>query len=173
MTLTRRLFVRNAAMTATAARFLPVAFAQDRLIAHEETFNEENLTTLSGLSRKSFEAWIGSSFRASLNGKPMGTLLLLTVKDRSPRAEDGSESAAPARPTSQTLQPRSETTLSSGFSLRFKGSGRALTQNTYLLSHDWLGTFPLFLVPSGLSNRWPTCTAVFNLLDSPASKRPG
>src|SRR5256714_10119065 len=35
------------------------------------------------------------------------------------------------------------------FTLQFRGGGRALPQNTYMITHPSLGTFALLLVPSG------------------------
>ncbi|MGB6686747.1 MAG: hypothetical protein WBE76_02790 [Terracidiphilus sp.] len=119
---------------------------------------------------QSFEAYIGSGFRASLNSKPMGTLVLLSVEDMSTKTKDAPDSPAFARQTGQVLRPAREP--AANFSLHFRGSEAVFPQDTYLLSHDWLGTFPLFLVPSGLSTRRPTCTAVFNQLDPPGGRKP-
>jgi len=170
MSLTRRLFLRNTALSAIAVKLFPAAFAQKHLIGQDQTINEENLAVLDGLTRQSFEAWIGSGFRASLNRKPMGSLILLSVEDESPNIRDGSNGEASARPVGQVLRPGREP--AANFSLQFRASGAALPQDTYLLSHDWLGTFPLFLVPSGLSTRRPTCTAIFNQLDSTGARKP-
>jgi hypothetical protein len=39
-----------------------------------------------------------------------------------------------------------------------------------MLSHDWLGTFPLFLVPSDLSGVPSACTAIFAMLNETRPK---
>jgi hypothetical protein len=168
MNLTRRLILRNAAFSAIAANLYPVAFAQKHLIGQDEAFNDENLATLDGLSMQSFEAWIGSSFHASLNRKPMGALTLLSVEDMSAKTSDAPASGVLAGPTGQILPPGREP--AANFSLHFRSSEVVFAQDTYLLSHDWLGTFPLFLVPSGPATRRPTCTAVFNQLDRPGGR---
>jgi hypothetical protein len=41
-----------------------------------------------------------------------------------------------------------------------------------MLAHDWLGTFPLFLVPSGLAGPTSTCMAVFTMLNQISLKKP-
>jgi hypothetical protein len=50
------------------------------------------------------------------------------------------------------------------FSLSFSSrEGDALEQGTYTVSHDALGSFPLFVVP-GSDGRGPTYTALVNRL---------
>jgi len=167
MSPTRRMFVRNAALSAIAARFLPAAFASDRSGDRNETFSEENLVPLISASMKTFEPWIGSRFQISLNRNPKGSLVLVSVEDLSAKAREELNSAGDFHRIGPAPLPGDESSVSS-FALHFRGSGTALPQETYLLSHDWLGTFPLLLVPSGLSTRRPTCTAVFTLIDKQA-----
>jgi hypothetical protein len=57
------------------------------------------------------------------------------------------------------------------FSLRFRKTGVALPQGTYTMDHDWLGTFPLFLVPAGKSGSQSTYTATFSVLDQTGSQK--
>jgi hypothetical protein len=50
-----------------------------------------------------------------------------------------------------------------GFALLFLGTGQvALGQGTYTMSHSELGTFPLFLVPTGESEKGRYFEAVIN-----------
>lgn len=156
MSPTRRLFLQNAALATIAANLPFRAFAQNHFIS-EKGFEPENLTLFNGVSRQTFEPWIGARFFVSLNKRPMGSIVLLSVDDLDPNAKTMPDSAEiPIRGSSVT---RASTIT--GFSLQFKRTGTPLHQDTYLLSHDWLGTFPLFLVPSGLPGVQSTCTAVF------------
>lgn len=104
----------------------------------------------------------------SHNGKQLGTVVLVSVKEiPSPEALS---SARASRMVGAV--PASSGGLSiAGFSLRFKGTGTALPQDTYTLTHSWLGVFPLFLVPSGAGASLATYTATFNLLDPSRSNR--
>jgi hypothetical protein len=142
--------------------------SQNQLHDQSEAFDPENLTIFAGVSSQTFEQWIGSSFRVSLGKQSQGSLLLTAVnviKPANPQAHENTK-----------LQPEGGSILGSlkqpsvtSFSLHFQRSGTPLQQNTYLLDHNWLGTFPLFLVPSGLSARSSTCTAVFSLLGKVAA----
>jgi hypothetical protein len=52
------------------------------------------------------------------------------------------------------------------FVLVFSGQGLSLPQDTYMLVHEALGTFPLFLVPGGVNGRGQeTLIAVINRVD--------
>jgi hypothetical protein len=171
MTPTRRLFIQNAAFSVIAATLFPAAFAQKPPKSQGQTFNPDDLTALDGVSMQTFEAWIGSSFRVSLNNKTLSQLVLLSVEEMNTGAkEESSAGQAVIRRTSPVSQAPPGPAVTS-FALRFQGSGAALKQNTYLLSHNWLGNFPLLLVPSGLSGSRPTCTAVFSMLDQRGPKR--
>ena len=74
-----------------------------------------------------------------------------------------SATTPPARDVLSMHEPP-KTPIATSFSLLFRRSGAALPQDTYMLDHDWLGTFPLFLVPSGDITNSSTCTATFTLL---------
>jgi hypothetical protein len=178
---TRRLFLQNASLTVIATSLLPAALSQKHLNEEEDTFSQENLAALDGVSMQTFAAWIGSSFHVTLNRKPLGSLVLLSVQDfgqdgskneskEAEHARDASDRPAAVRWIGPQPQPLDESPVTS-FALHFKGAGAALPQDTYLLSHDWLGTFPLFLVPSGLSTRRPTCSAVLSLLNDTGEKK--
>ena len=141
----------------------PLAVAQRHLQSHGEAMDDETLSIFDHISTATFEQWIGSSFQLSLNGKPMDKLVLLSVtKTNPPEAvnSSGREGKVPTASAGPSI---------SGFSLRFRGTGNALPQDTYTLTHSWLGTFPLFLVPSGTGGARSTYTATFNVLDSSKS----
>jgi hypothetical protein len=161
---TRRLFLRSAAFSAVAARFPLSAFTQELLHDSDKRFDPEILSIFDGVSRQTFEPWIGSLFRVSLNNKPRGSLLLLAVDEIVAATSDEPDDATVVRsvnphPISSNRSPIR------GFSLRFRRVGNPLPQDSYMLSHDWLGDFPLFVVPSGLPGAPSTCTATFTLLN--------
>ena len=160
---TRRLFLRDAALSVIVASVAAPAFAQKPIIPRNEIFAPENLSTLDGISAQVFEPWIGSSFRVSSGNKSMGSLILLSVLEAGSETKNIASNPSLVRRVGQVPQATSGLAVTS-FSLRFQSSRATLPQDTYLLSHEWLGTFPLLLVPSGLSGTHTTCTAVFSLL---------
>jgi len=160
----RRLFLQNAALSVAAASLAPSVFAQKLLSSQPQMFSQENLTALDGISMQTFEPWVGSTFRVSLNNTSKGSLVLVSVNDMTTETQGAAGSSiAPGsvRPALRSLGGPA----TASFALHFRGSGAALSQDTYMLSHDWLGTLPLLLVPSGLLGSRPTCTAVFSLLN--------
>jgi len=160
----RRRFMKNAALFVTAAAVFPLnAPPQDQLKDHDETFDPEKLAIFAGVSPATFEPWIGSRFRVSKKSKALGSLVLLSVnvvETAKPKV------SAPVRfqDNSVSISRFVKTLEINTFSLRFRRSGSPLPQDTYTLDHNWLGTFPLFLVPSGLTGQTSTCTAIFALL---------
>lgn len=167
---TRRRFLHDAAFSAIAASFAPAAIAQGRFNGEGEAFSDENLAALEGVSMETFEPWIGSRFRVSLDRKPKGNLVLHAVEDMSAKAKD-----APALPAADPLTgpaPKTgEAPAVSTFALHFRSTGTQLPQETYLLSHEWLGSFPLLLVPCRPNAPRPTCTAIFSLLKGTGGKK--
>ena len=144
---TRRQFVRIAAGIAICAQFPFRGIAQNR--GSDVGRAPETEDPLAGMTAETFSAWIGSEFRATLKRQPAGTLTLLSVTTLEPKPGTSSAVKAAASPATTS------------FALRFSKTGSPLTQETYTLEHDWLGTFQLLLVPSGAP---AACTAVFNLL---------
>ena len=161
---TRRLFLHNATFSAIAASVLPGAFGEGRSNGRAENFSQQDLAVFGGTSIRTFEPWIGSRFRVSLHGKPMGALVLLSVEDLIPKPITQSDSPATSNRIGPEMRPVFEPEMSS-FALHFKGPATALPQDTYKVTHDWLGSFSLFLVPAGPSARRATCTAVFTLIN--------
>jgi len=177
MNSTRRLFLQKAALSIVAVNFPLATFCQKLLNSRTKGFDPETLTIFNGVSSQTFEPWIGSRFRVSLNNKPKGSLVLLSVNDAD--SETGPEKSVDAKQepyranTVRRIGPvsgSSEASATASFSLHFQRIGNALPQDTYMLSHDWLGTFPLFIVPSGLAGAPSTCTAIFTLLKQTPSK---
>ena len=169
---TRRIFLQNAALSVIAASLTPAAFAQTLVTDKNPAFAPDNLALFDGVSSQTFEPWIGASFRVSLNKQPRGSLVLLSVNEMNTEATG--TLGSPEIVTRIGRVPQSANgPMTTSFALHFQGSGTPLEQNTYTLSHDWLGTFPLLLVPSGLHGQRPTCTAVFNQLDQARPKKLG
>jgi len=163
MLLSRRFFLRNAALSLLAVKLPFNGFAQNRLNGQDNGFDPESFALFDGISHQTFEPWIGSRFRLSLNNKSLGWLVLLSVNEINPNPKEAPDDTTAISGVGP-VQGSSPQAAITSFSLRFRGTGAALPQNTYMLAHDWLGSFPLFLVPSGRKGTGPTYTAVFTLL---------
>jgi hypothetical protein len=159
----RRRFLQEAALSILAAQFPFSAFAQKISGNQGKEFDAENLAIFDRVSPQTFEPWIGSNFRIRLNNKSMGVLVLASVNVIDTATVTTSATTPPARDVLSMHEPP-KTPIATSFSLLFRRSGAALPQDTYMLDHDWLGTFPLFLVPSGDITNSSTCTATFTLL---------
>lgn len=161
---TRRSFLQGAALALLTTTLSPSAYTQRRL--QGEVMNDATLSIFDNVSTETFQQWIGSSFQLSQNGKLVDTLVLTSVKKaNSPETLNNAKASrilgrVPAASTEPSI---------SGFSLHFRGAGHTLPQDTYTLTHSWLGSFPLFLVPSGAVGAPPTYTATFAVLNLPKS----
>lgn len=148
----RRNFLKIASLSAVATSFLPRGFA---LTAQRAVAASADATVLLGLSAASFKPWIGSRF--GLVDYSNAHLVLTSVNEQL--------HSAPVATTPRAGQPAAskQPMYTLGFSLRFQinGLSHPLKQDTYLLSHNGLGRFPLFLVPSGKS-ALSTCSAQFS-----------
>ena len=147
---TRREFIQKALAVAISSQFAMHAVAQGRSSSKSTDSEGAAADPLEGASAQTFEPWIGSSFRASLKNAFVGTLTLVAVDGAKDEEALGVPSARGAAITT--------------FALRFRKVGAPLAQATYTLEHDWLGTFSLLLVPSGLRGSTSTSSAVFTLL---------
>jgi hypothetical protein len=167
---TRRRFLAGAALAISGASFARLMAQQSPKI-RGGLFDPDSLSILEGASAQTFERWIGSSFRISLNGRPVGSLVLVSVDEPGTDTSTFNDrSRASVRPLNRIVAAQeSEAPSTTTFSLHFQASGKALPQDTYLLSHDWLGTFPLFLVPSAPGGK-AGYTATFTLLNDAARK---
>jgi hypothetical protein len=106
------------------------------------------------LTRARFEALVNSGFEVRTASGDRNYLVLASVEDLK-IAEPVSEANIAVRaPRPSAAAPRTET-----FALHFYGSGPKLPQDTYKVTQASLGTFDLFIVPSGNSY-----LAVFNRL---------
>lgn len=150
MSLTRRRFIETASLSLLATTVLPAALASQK----DQTFNSDGLALLDSLSRQTFEPYIGERFQVS---DANVSLVLLSVT-----AAPGPSEGAKLHMVGRVPKPSQQALT--GFSLRFQGSGTPLKQGTYKLKNASLGTFPLFLVPSGPGVSPLRYTAVFNLL---------
>jgi len=152
MSLTRRRFIETGSISLLASAALPKMFA---LSASDSRFSAEDIVVLDSVSQQTFTRLIGESFAVSLNGASKGSLTLIAVT-----------SASSTLTTPKTRQAASVSSLLSpapaGYSIRFQRSGSPLTQETYTLHNDGIGTFPLFIVPAGPGAAPDTYTAIFN-----------
>lgn len=128
MAISRRRFMRAGAIAAIAAGIcLKPSFntlAQD-LIGQ---FGGSTTDPLANYTQATFTQYVNSIFR--LYGRVTVDVTLMKVEDTLPAKvsrEGGRES----------------------FALHFRGGGISLPQDSYLVEHAALGTFRLFLVPSG------------------------
>jgi hypothetical protein len=160
MSISRRRFVRSAALSALAGTALRSAWARPGLASKDETFSPENLVALNGISMQTFQSLAGESFTVSSGGRVLGSVTLISVTGFKLPA------ALPNKPRVMVVGrlPLTTTQLLSGFSVRFQGSGATLPQGTYTLANNSIGSLPLLLVPSGPGSSPNTYTAVFNLL---------
>jgi hypothetical protein len=160
MSVTRRRFVEVASLSLLAGAALPAAFAQDGVGEKTEPFSSENLLVLNDASQKTFERFIGERFAIRNAERALGSLTLLSVEAAPPIP-------APAKHMVGRV-PKAAPRSLTGFSLRFQGSGGTLPQGTYTFRNAGLGSFPLFIVPSGPRVTPHTYTAVFTSFAEPA-----
>ena len=162
---TRRRFLAGAPWLSRELHW-PDSMAQQSPKIRGVSFDPDSLSILKDASAQTFEPWIGSSFRISLDSRQLGSLVLVSVDEtgtKTPNSNDRWDSSAPPLNRIVTQQGAAAPSMVT-FSLHFQGSGKILPQDTYILSHDWLGTFPLFLVPSGPGGK-TAYTATFTLLN--------
>jgi hypothetical protein len=165
---TRRSFLKRVAIATLATRFSSLVFAQQQLENRSVVTDTENPSVFDGVSPQTFERWIGGNFRLSLRNRQLGAAVLVSVKNINapPTLDDSAVSRMVGRVPRRSVGP-----AITSFTLRFRKAGVSLPQDTYTMDHDWLGTFPLLLVPAGMSGGQSTYTATFNVLDQPGSKK--
>jgi hypothetical protein len=165
---TRRSFLKRVVMATIATKFSSLAFTQQQPENRPAATDAESPSVFDGVAPQTFERWIGGNFRLSLRNRQLGSAVLVSVKNiNAPAALDDS---AAGRMVGR-IPKRSVGPAITSFSLRFRKAGVPLPQDTYTIDHDWLGTFPLLLVPAGTSGGQPTYTATFNVLDLPGLKK--
>lgn len=165
---TRRSFLKRVVIATIATRISPLVFAQQQLENRSAVADAESPSVFDGVSPQTFERWIGGNFRLSLRNRQLGSAVLIAVK--SINAPATLDDAATGRMVGRVPR-RSPGPAITSFSLRFRKAGVPLPQDTYTIDHDWLGTFPLLLVPAGTNGGQPIYTATFSVLDQPGSKK--
>jgi hypothetical protein len=125
----------------------------------------EGTNALEAATQHAFASLVGESFTVQTAKKSVGSVTLLSVK---------SLSSAPTRsgpglnkPRLVGRVPKLPVQPSVSFALQFQASGSQLSQGSYIFGHPSLGSFPLFIVPSGLATATYTLTAVINQLKTP------
>ncbi len=126
MPISRRIFIKLGALAAVAASvsFKPglLALGQEPMVALPVS------DPLSNYTQATFSQYVNSIF--TLRGRTAVEVILTKIEDTLP----AKSSRAGGRES---------------FTLHFRGGGVALPQDTYVLEHAALGTFRLFLVPTG------------------------
>jgi len=146
--LSRRRAIQLASMSALATAAGSAFAAQS-----SKVFSDQNLALYGGnLSAATFEPWVDSEFVLTGPTGASDKLLLKLVRDLATLAPAANGTTEPVK----GAVPAPHVT---GFMLSFQGTGRALPQNTYILSNIGIGNFAAFLVPAG--NGQPKYTAVF------------
>lgn len=157
MIVSRRLFLRNCALTAIGcAATSRLAFAGSQKASNASGSSKTLDTPLPG--RSAFASQVGSTFAVTPADSQSATawLILAAVKDLPP--------LAPVNPASMAVSPpKSKDTKTSGFELSFTGGPvPGLAQGTYTFENSRLGKFSLFIVPTHPGSQF--YIAVFNHL---------
>lgn|SRR5262249_18961306 len=161
MSVSRRRFLQHGAFAAAACVAAPLEAWGTKHPSAANSSNSNagaalwNHSAHQSLNRDAFAGLIGSSFKATTPG---GTLWLRLSAVNDPPA------LGPVNPASMDVAPKSSAApiVTTGYLLSFSGPGTSLAQGTYLFENSQLGSFPLFIVPSGPGSY----TAVFNLMNS-------
>jgi hypothetical protein len=150
----RRVFLKSAFMSIAAAGIISqsarFAFGQkDRLKDSQGNFQIPAQTLgdpLFHFTRATFEPYLESEFRVTVGPYKTVNLRLVQVEDRRPRVRKG--------------MPRMEGEC---FLLMFQASGKLSDlQQTYVLEHEALGKFSLFLVDAGKKANDTYYSAIIN-----------
>ena len=151
----RRVFLKSAFMSIAAAGLISqsarFAFGQkDRLKDSKGNFQipaQALGDPLFHFTRATFEPYLQSEFRATVGPYRTVELTLVKVEDQRPRVR-------------QKGMPRTE---GESFLLLFRASGKLSDlQQTYVLQHEALGKFSLFLVEAGKKGGEVFYSAVIN-----------
>ena len=138
MSTSRRDFLKKGSLVALVAGF-PLSVAGE-VIGKMPVSSSAG----SGLSKAAFKAQLNTNFLVS-DGTAKRKVKLVAVEDLAQSSNFGN--------------------AKEGFSLLFRGDQTSLmTQNTYLIEHDRLGTFSFLLVPMRNSKNTPHYEAIINHL---------
>ena len=132
MGVSRRNFLQLGRVFLAAAAF-PVKFWGASPARLAKTVN------LASLKMANFQPLVNSSFSAGSDSSTMAWFRLLSVEAMNAKAA--------AAPAAGVRRGRSATVDT--FALHFQATGEDLPQGTYEFGHPSLGSFPLFVVPSG------------------------
>ena len=174
MAVSRRIFLHHGILAAVACAASPVfALGSQRSVGGSEDTGalsrqpsiggsnnwQDHAAALQGMSREQFAGVVGTNFKVTLPGNAQPVWITLQAVEDLP-------AIVPVNPASFAVPMKQSSVApsTSGFLLKFGGS-TPVAQGTYLLEHDSLGQFALFVVPAG--NGEQVYTAVVNRLDSP------
>lgn|SRR5262249_60267405 len=160
MSVSRRRFLQHGAFAAAACVAAPLEAWSGKRPSGASSNGGKAAANLwrkspdQALNHEVFAGLIGASFKAMTDAGPVW-LRLSAVND--PPA------LAPVNPASMAVAPKSSGApiITSGYMVSFSGPGTSLSQGTYVFENNQLGSFPLFIVPSGPGSY----TAVFNLVN--------
>lgn len=177
MAVSRRIFLHQGVLAAVACAASPVfALGSQRSAGGSEDTGalskqpsiggsnnwQDHAAALQGMSRGQFAGVVGTNFKVVLpdNAQPVWITL---------QAVEDLPEVAPVNPASFAVPIKQSAVApvapsTNGFLLQFGGS-TPVEQGTYLLEHDSLGSFALFIVPAG--NGQQVYTAVVNRLNAP------
>lgn len=130
MSLSRRTFMKAGVVTAAFAAF-PLKSVMAQI---QDSSSSATIAQLGYYTKSSFAPYVNTEFRVYLNTSDTLGMKLVEINDRLPSI---------ARRDARGITPSSEC-----FSLLLTiPQGKSFEQNTYLIEHESLGTFYLFVVP--------------------------
>jgi len=174
LAVSRRIFLHQGVLAAVACAASPVfALGSQRMADGSEDTGalsrqlltgrsnnwQDHAAAMQGMSRGQFAGVVGTNFKIILPDNAQAVwITLLAVEDL--------PGITPVNPASFAVpfKQSSVAPSTSGFFLKFGGS-TPVAQGTYLIEHDSLGQFALFIVPAG--NGEQVYTAVINRLNAP------
>jgi hypothetical protein len=139
MPVSRRSFL-VAGQTLLAAAALPLKFFGAATLEIGST----NTANLASWTKATFQPLVSSSFAVHSGARTAAWFTLLSVEDMNSKTSTETAPMAFDLKALSLPQPTIDT-----FALHFHGTGEALPQGTYELEHHSLGSFSLFVVPSG------------------------
>jgi hypothetical protein len=171
MCATRRSFLGKAAATALVTATSGNIWAQSkRELTTNELIGRETMATA---TPQTWDQWVGGIFKLSLGATTRGTVQLTKVEsmmypprkasqpaDLAEGQLNGSPSTGPfGVQTAPGMVPEIQVAV-----LWFRRRGKPLSQETYTVEHDWLGTFDLLIAPSRVTLGSMYCFAVVSHL---------
>ncbi|HEY1806687.1 MAG TPA: hypothetical protein VGG45_19610 [Terracidiphilus sp.] len=158
MPVSRRKFLGTASLTLLGTTVVPSALAEIGGAQTDDRFSPDHMKALIGATSARFKPLIGDNFTVTAPDGARYSWKLINVTDAESAIEP-EEGPASFHPAS-----RPKSVQATSFTLTFRGAGDTLPQETYTLEHESLGTFPLFVVPSGPEETPPRYSATFSLL---------